>query len=372
MVIQFHPRRADDDRTTPHKSIDLLIHTGWYLVSVTIKDIARAAGVSHTTVSRALRGHPAINADTAARIQALADKLGYVPNKVARGLKTSQSGVLGVIVRRIDDPFFGPVLQGIEHVLQNAQYSLLLAASNRDPERERAIAQVMSERRVDGVIICSTQVSEAHRRQLEDFGVLTVLINNQAQEDIVHSIYHDDAGGCRELTDHLIQLGHTRIGYLGNARAGRTSDERLHGYRAALRARDLPVRDEYVTDAANGLAQAGATGVEHFLALSRPPTAIVCYNDVMAIGAMQRLYRAGWHVPHDCSITGFDDIELAAHVNPPLTTFDQPKYDLGHQAAEMMLELLRRKASEDTGPESDIVVLRGKLRVRGSTGPPPS
>lgn len=340
-------------------------------MTVTIKDIARAAGVSHTTVSRALRGHPAINADTAARIQSLARELGYVPNKVARGLKTNKSGVLGVIVRRIDDPFFGPVLQGIEHVLQNAQYSLLLAASNRDPERERAIAQVMSERRVDGVIVCSTQVDETHRRQLEDFGVLTVLINNQAAEDIVHSIYHDDAGGSRELTEHLIDLGHKRIAYLGNARAGRTSDERLEGYRAALRASALPLRDEYMFEAPNGLPPAGAAGVDYFLALSRPPTAIVCYNDVMAIGAMQQLYKAGRCVPYDCSVTGFDDIELAAYVTPPLTTFDQPKHELGRQAAEMMLELLHHRAADAAARESDIVVLQGRLRVRGSTAPPP-
>lgn len=340
-------------------------------MTVTIKDIARAAGVSHTTVSRALRGHPAINADTAARIQSLARELGYVPNKVARGLKTNKSGVLGVIVRRIDDPFFGPVLQGIEHVLQNAQYSLLLAASNRDPERERAIAQLMSERRVDGVIVCSTQVNQAHRQQLEDFGVLTVLINNQAAEDIVHSIYHDDAGGSRELTEHLIDLGHRRIAYLGNARAGRTSDERLEGYRAALHAGSLPLQDEYVFKAQNGLASSGVAGVDFLLTLSRPPTAIVCYNDVMAIGAIQQLNKVGRRVPSDCSVTGFDDIELAAYVTPPLTTFDQPKHDLGRQAAEMMLERLRRKGADAAKLESDIIVLRGRLRVRGSTAPPP-
>jgi DNA-binding LacI/PurR family transcriptional regulator len=341
------------------------------LVTVTIKDIARSAGVSHTTVSRALRGHSAISPGTVSRIQQIADDLGYVPNTVARGLKTKRSGVLGVIVRRIVDPFFSEVLNGIEEVLHGQGYGLFLAASNRDSEREEAIVRLMSARRVDGVIICSTQVSEAHRWQLEGFGVPTVLINNQASEEVIHSVYHDDAYGSGRLTRHLLELGHERIAYIGNARAGRTTEERLRGFEQEMSGAGLAVEPEYVVEGMNGLAAGGANGAEQLLELARQPTGIVCYNDVMAIGAIQMLGKVGLRVPHDCSVTGFDNIELAAYVSPPLTTFNQPKYELGCQAARMMLDLLNRQGAGEPAHQSDVVILRGELTVRDSTAPPP-
>lgn len=339
-------------------------------MSVTIKDIAKVAGVSHTTVSRALRGHPAISEETVGRVQQIANDLGYVPNKAARGLKTNRSGILGVIVRRIVDPFFGEVLDGIEEVLSEKGFSLFLAASQRDPEREEAIVRLMSERRVDGVIICSTQVGEKHRQQLERFGVPTVLINNQAADDITHSVYHDDAEGSSRLARYLIELGHTRIGYLGNARAGRTTEERKQGYLNELKRHGLPAPPQYMVDGPNGLVEGGRIGTLKFLEQSSPPTGLICYNDVMAIGAMRTLSEAGWRVPDDISVTGFDNIDLAAYVTPPLTTFDQPKYALGYQAALMMLRLLDKQEDERSGLSSDVITLHGELVLRQSTAPP--
>lgn len=339
-------------------------------VSVTIKDIAKVAGVSHTTVSRALHGHPAISEETVSRVQQIADELGYVPNKAARGLKTRRSGILGVIVRRIVDPFFSEVLDGIEEVLSESDYSLFLAASHRDPEREEAIVRLMSERRVDGVIICSTQVGEEHRQQLEQFGVPTVLINNQAAADITRSVYHDDAEGSRQLTRYLIELGHTKIGYLGNARAGRTTEDRKRGYMEEMQRHSLPIPPEYVIEGPNGLADGGKVGTRAYLELNSPPTGIICYNDVMAIGAIRTLNEAGFRVPEDISVTGFDNIDLAAYVNPPLTTFDQPKYELGCKAAAMMLRLLDKREEELIAPSSDVITLHGKLIRRQSTAPP--
>jgi DNA-binding LacI/PurR family transcriptional regulator len=335
-------------------------------MAVTIRDIAQAAGVSHSTVSRALQGSPLVASETGQHIRQLANELGYVPNTVARGLKTNRSGVLGVIVRRIMDPYFSEVLQGIEDVLQAEGYSLFLAASNRDPKREEAIVRVMSEQRVDGVIICSTQVGEEHRRQLERFGVLSVLVNNQASEEIGRSIYHDDVDGSRQLTRHLIELGHRRIGFMGNVRAGRTSDDRLQGFRETMRAANLEIPPDYVVMGANGLPEGGFTVARRFLSLRQRPSAIVCYNDLMAIGAIQALQSAGVCVPEDCSITGFDNIELAAYVTPPLTTFDQPKYKIGQTAAKMMLRLLE----DNELKEANILTLRGELCLRASTGPP--
>lgn len=337
-------------------------------MTVTLKDIAKVAGVSHSTVSRALHRNPMIPPETAERIRKIADDLGYVPNTVASGLRMTHSKVLGVLVRRIDDAFLAEVLQGIEDVLYAEGYGLFLATSHRDPEREKAIFRSMSERRVDGVIVCSTQVDEAHLHQLSKFGVPTVLINNQAATEMAHSVCHDDVTGGLVLTHHLIELGHRRIAYLGHSRTGRISQDRLEGYKEALSQAGLLVRPEYVAAGPNGSAEGGAIGLGKLLAVEDRPTAVVCFNDTMAIGAMHAVRQAGLRLPEDCSITGFDNIPLSQYVNPALTTFHQPRYELGAEAAEMMLRLLSRKNKEFDAAE--IISLRGQLVVRASTAPP--
>ena len=339
-------------------------------MAVTIKDIARAAGVSHTTVSRALHEHPAISTVTTARIKQLAAELGYVPSAAARGLKTKRSHVLGVIVRRIVDPFFAEVLHGIEDALHAAGYSLFLAVSHRDPEREREIMQAMGERRVEGVIISSSQISPEQLRQLDHFGVPFVLINNQAlDEPDIYSVYHDDTYGSSQILQHLLGLGHKRIAYLGNARGGKTDVERLQGYKFALQEAGVAVEPDYLVAGPNGLPQAGALALQKLLTLAELPTAVVCYNDMMAVGAIQAVQQAGLQVPKDISITGFDDIELAPYITPPLTTFHQPRYELGYEAANMMLRVLNHALKPDV---SDVLVLRGELVVRASTAVPRS
>ncbi|MEM7116618.1 MAG: LacI family DNA-binding transcriptional regulator [Chloroflexota bacterium] len=338
---------------------------------MTIKDIAKAANVSHTTVSRALRGHPAIASTTVTRIQQLADELGYIPNSVARGLKMRRSGVLGVIVRRIVDPFFSEVLQGIEDITNARGYSLFLAASHREPERERKIIEVMSQRRVDGVIICSTEVDETHRQSLERVGVRTVLVHNQAPQDTTHSIYHDDIGGGFEIANHLLSLGHRNIAYVGNAHAGRNNEDRVRGFQQAMAKAGLAIPEDYIVYVDNGHPKGGSEGAERLLGLEKRPSAIICFNDMMAVGAIQALQQAGLTVPDDCSVTGFDNIELAAYVTPPLTTFEQPKYRIGCEAANMMLQLLDSdNDKEPTEPISNMLMLQGELCVRASTAPP--
>jgi DNA-binding LacI/PurR family transcriptional regulator len=336
-------------------------------MAVTIKDIAEVAGVSHTTVSRALRDHPRISAETIERIQRIANELGYVPNTAAQGLKTNRSRVLGVIVRRIEDPFFSQVLQGIEDVLHEAGYSLFLAASHRDPEREKEIMRALGERRVDGVIVSSTQIQPEHIRQLDHFDVPLVLINNQAiNMPDIHSIYHDDTFGSRQLTQYLLSAGHRRIAFLGNERGGKTNAERIEGYRQALLQANVYVCDDCIVIGPNGQPEGGAVGMRRILQLSPLPTAVACYNDLMAIGAIQAVQQAGLRVPEDISIAGFDDIELAAYITPPLTTFHQPKYKLGYEAAQMMLRVLENKDTPIV-QDPEVIVLRGELIQRDST-----
>ncbi|MFQ5408441.1 MAG: LacI family DNA-binding transcriptional regulator [Anaerolineales bacterium] len=342
-----------------------------FTLAVTIKDIARLAGVSHPTVSRALRDDPVVAEKTASRIKQIAAELGYVPSAAARSLKTRQSHVLGVIVNRIADPFYGEVLDGIQEVLHAHDYSLFLAASDSDAEREKSVIRIMSERRVDGIIVCSTFVSKQRREQLSAFGAPVVVIHNREDKGSPFSIYHDDRYGSRQLIRHLIDLGHRRIAFLGNARGGRTSEERLAGFKEEMSAAGLSVPIDYIAQAPDGRLESGLAGTRAFLALPHPPTAVACFNDMTAIGALKTFQQAGLHVPADCSVVGFDNISLAALVSPPLTTFDQPKYPLGHKAAQMMLGLLGVLPERMPEMQSDILTLRGKLIVRASTAPPP-
>ena len=334
-------------------------------MAVTIKDVARVAGVSHTTVSRALRDNPAISPATSESIKRVANEMGYVPNSAARGLKTKRSRTLGVIVRRIDDPFFGQVVNGIEDVLQSQDYSLFLAASNKDFAKEKEIVRNMSERRVEGVIICSTGISPAYREQLDRFGVPMVLVNNQANSEFNCSVGHDDTFGAKQLAEHLIELGHTAIAYIGNGNAGRTNHDRLLGYQQALTEAGIVMRPDFIVSAQTGRAEGGTQAARRLLTLDALPTAIMCFNDMIALGAMFTLQRAGLKIPEQCSITGFDNIALSAHVNPTLTTFDQPKYELGQAAARMMLQIVEHERQA----QPQRVRLRGKLAVRESTIP---
>jgi DNA-binding LacI/PurR family transcriptional regulator len=339
-------------------------------MAATIKDVAQRAGVSHPTVSRALRGDPSVRLETTRRIHQAAQELGYVPSAAARSLKTNRTRAIGVLVHRVSDPFYAEVLDGIQDTIQAARYSLLLASTNNDRTREEAILRAMTERRVDGLILCSMFITPERRRELDPRRTPLVLIHNRAAEMTPDTLYHDDRLGMRELTRYLITLGHTRLGFIGNARAGRVTEERLAGFYEETQAAGLEIPEEYVVSAVSGLAAAAVAPCRALLALREPPTAILCFDDLLAIGAIQALVQCNKRVPADCSITGFDNIPIAEVVNPPLTTFNQPKYTLGTRAANLLLNLI--DANADGAREPEVLVLRGEILVRASTAPPPA
>jgi len=345
------------------------VHKGISGMAITIKDVAKQAGVAHSTVSRALHGSPLISEETTEHIRQIAVEMGYFPSAAARSLKTNRSHALGVIVSAIDDPFFSEILQGIEEIAQGHGYSMLIAASQRDPEREQAIVQDMRERHVDGLIICSASFSAEQRRKLLEYGIPIVMVNNQATEEYRYSIYHDDVDGSRKVTRYLIKLGHQRIAYLGNSLSGRTTLDRLTGYRQEIDAAGLAVSAEYIYEVHGGRPEDGLAAIGHFLALPERPTAIFCFNDMLAIGVLNGLHKAGIHVPEDISVVGFDNIVFSAYTNPPLTTLDQPKRYIGAEAARLILSLLDPLAGKET-PEQEVQKLKGNLLVRQSTAPP--
>jgi len=339
------------------------------IMPTTIKDIAKQAGVSHTTVSRALHNSPLISEKTTHRILAIATNLGYHPSFAARSLKTNRSQALGVIVSHIADPFFSEILQGIDDVAQFNGYSLFIAAAQYDPEREQAIIQTMREHRVDGVILCSPRFTPEQSYQLQSYNIPIVAINNQATIDYRYSIYHDDVDGGRQACGHLVRLGHKKIAYLGDASSGRTTQERLSGYRQVMVEAGLVIKPEFIHHVSGNSPAQGLDAVEYFINLPIKPTALICYNDMMAVGVVKGLRLAGMQVPSDISVTGFDNILYSDYTFPPLTTIDQPKRFLGAEAARMMLEQL----SSTTGSIQSgarIKRLKGMLLIRQSTAPP--
>lgn len=340
-------------------------------MAVTIKDIAKRAGVAHTTVSRALRGSPLISTEVADRIRKIAAEMGYHASAAARSLKTNRSQVLGVIVSHIADPFFSEVLQGIDDTAQQNGYSMFIAAAQQSAAREQAIVRTMREHRVDGVIICSTSFGTGQAQQFLAYQTPIVVVNNQSPEEYAFSIYHDDLDGSRQVIEYLLGLGHRRIAYLGNRRSGRTNQDRLSGYRVQLEALGLHYCEDLVYLADGSEPHMAVAGLEQFMRLSNPPTAIFCFNDLLACGVMQALQRAGKQVPQDCSVVGYDNIAFSAYTNPPLTTLNQPKYDMGVEAARLLFEVLDVIPLSGDIPTSKISALKGDLKVRGSTAAPP-
>lgn len=337
---------------------------------ISIEDIARAAGVSHSTVSRALHESPLISADTRERIQRLADEMGYMPNAIAQSLQTRRTSTIGLVITSIADPFLGDVVKGVEEVARAAGFSVLLSASHNDRGQEMAIIETFHRRRVDGILAYSSRITNEYKKRLDHIRVPTVLVNSQAepQDESLHWVAVDDRLGARLAVEHLLQLGHHFIGYIGLNSRPWSNRQRLQGYRSALAIADVPYRDELVIIASGGEASheedaaAGQTSLP--LLLDAGATAVFCYNDMVAIGALMACQERSIAVPHELSIIGFDDIKTASYVSPPLTTIHQPKVQLGRLAAQVLLDLLQNRPGRNH-------MLPPTLVLRGSTGPFP-
>jgi DNA-binding LacI/PurR family transcriptional regulator len=330
---------------------------------LSIKDVAKAARVSHPTVSRALRNSRLVKPETAERIQRIAREMGYRPSAVARNLVTRRTETIGVVVTNIADPFVAGVVAGIEDVANQRGYSVFLANANADPEREVKVVQSFHERRVDGIVVTASRVGALYIPMLARMKVPIVLIDNQHPGEFVHSVMIDNVPASRHATQHLIELGHRRIAYLGDQFGFQSDIDRFSGYRQALQRADLPFLPELVVHG-NGSADGGIRAMNTLLALKQRPTAVFCYNDMSALGALRALYDNGLSVAEDLSLVGFDDLPIASYMFPRLTTVRQPKEQMGQMAMESLLKIL-----DGTSAKTNIDV-EGELIVRDSSGTP--
>ena len=337
--------------------------------TISIQDIAQAAGVSHTTVSRALRNSPLISVEVRERIQRLAQDMGYIPNAVAQSLRGERTNTIGLVVTSIADPFVGRVVRGVEEVAQRYHLSLFLSVSQNDPDRELAVIENLHRRRVDGVIVAAARLSAQHEQRLANMHVPTVLINHQSETCLehTHSVFVDDYHGARSAVEYLFGLGHRAIGYLGAESRPRSNRARLTAYRDALEAAGVPFDESLVRMAPpehHLNSEDVQDGQELLIALVKAGvTAVFCYNDMMAVGALMACRALGIHVPEQLSIIGFDDVDLAQFVTPPLTTVHQPKLRMGQVAMEMLMDLLSGRPVQDHRLPTELV-------LRGSTAGP--
>jgi DNA-binding LacI/PurR family transcriptional regulator len=254
---------------------------------------------------------------------------------------------------------------GIEEIANDHFYAVILANSHADPERERRVVQELAERRVDGIIVTSSRVGALYLPLLKELEVPIVLVNDQYPGEFVHSVMIANREGTRAATEHLIGLGHRRIAYLGD-RGGYQSDaERLAGYKEALAAAGIDFAPELAAEG-DGLPEAAIEAMDALLRLQHPPTAVCCYNDMTALGAMRAIRARGLRVPEDVSVTGFDDLFFAAYLTPTLTTVRQPMRRMGQMAMENLFKLMSGLA---TGPDCVVQIkVAAELIVRGSTG----
>ena len=332
---------------------------------VSIKDIARAAGVSHSTVSRALSDSSLVKTETKARIQSLAQEMGYTPDAIARSLVMKKTRTVGVVVTTITDPFVAEVVQGVEDAAHENDYSVILAASASETERELAAVEMLRGKRVDSLIVTSSRVGALYLEHLERIGVPVVLVNNHNRQSgrYTFSISVDNQHGGYLAARYLVEKGHRRIAYLTGPADHSDSEERQAGYWQALDEAGIPF-DPALIITGNGRLDGGEQALRGLISLGNPPTAVFCYNDMTAIGLLAAARREGISVPDDLAVIGFDDIPFASYIHPPLTTIAQPQRDMGRQAMDMALALM---ADDDSGAALSNVLIKGKLIIRETT-----
>ena len=334
---------------------------------VRLKDIAQIAGVSIMTVSKVLRDAPDISAATKARVKLLADQMGYVPNSMAQGLRTRSSKTLGLIISAMTNPLYARMVMAIQESAFASGYQVLLEFSKNLPEQEETAIRRFLARRVDGILISpvyefasqSTTYSELMKRDIP----VVILGHTTDYCSGFINIETDDIQASYELTQHLIELGHSQIAFFTGPKASPWSEERFEGYSRALREARIGVNDSLIFTAGSTIAE-GRKAALQFLQEAPKATALQAANDLIAIGVAEEILKAGHRIPNDFSLTGFGNILTSEFYRVPLTTVRQPKHRLGTQAMEVMKTVLK-------GEKASSMRLPAELQIRESTAPPP-
>lgn len=306
-----------------------------------MKDVARLAGVSTSTVSHVVNNSRFVSDEIRERILKAVADLNYSPSALARSLKINQTRTLGMIVTTSNNPFFAEVVAGVERICYQRGYTLVLCNTEGDPARLSHSLEALLQKRIDGLLLMCTEARSASAEVFDRHPAVPIVVmdwgplNSKADR-----IQDNSALGGYLATRHLIEQGHRKIGLITGPLDKLPAQSRQHGYRQALDEAGIAFRPEYIVEGDFEFA-GGITAMQQLLSLSEHPTAVFAGNDVSAVGVYQALYRAGLSVPQDISVIGYDDIELARYLTPPLTTIHQPQEELCRKAVDTLLERIQ-------------------------------
>jgi LacI family transcriptional regulator len=333
-----------------------------------IRAVAAMAKVSIATVSRTINGSPLVSDRLTKRVWHAIEQLNYFPNSHARSLVSGRSRIFGIIVENITNPFFPELIQCFEEIAVAHGYEILVSSSNSDPAVLTTCVRRMIERKVEGVAMLTFGEEEPVLDQLSFHDIPLVLAEFRLEDPKTSTILLDYATGIRAAIDHLFQLGHRKIAYLAGPHKIHSAMTRENDFRTAMEAVGLPVQKKWVVECDHTL-KGGVAGFDRLQALAAGPTAILCSNDMTAIGVLRAAYLKGLRVPHDLSVVGLDDIDFAEFTLPPLTTIRLSRGDLARAA----FEALRQQAEESSPSNIDREFLVStSLVLRGSTAAPPA
>lgn len=334
--------------------------------AVTRNDVARLAGVSSATVSYVMNNGPRpVSPETRQKVMQAIKELGYQPNAVARNLRRRKTNTLGLIIPDTSNTYFAEVAQGIESVAYEKDFTLIFCHSNYDLERELHYVKHLYTERAMGVILIPATSSLEPVNRLLDYNIPTIILDRYAEGIQVPSVVAKNFEGGFLATQHLIALGHTRIGCIAREVELTHSQERVRGYLEAMQQAGLFHDRRWIAPGGHRMEN-GKNAINYLLGLDTPPTAVFAYNDIMAIGALRALHEHGLQVPLDFSVVGFDDITEASFTCPALTTIRQAKFEMGRHGVELLLHLISGGTAETI---DQVPPLEVQLIERESTGP---
>jgi len=331
---------------------------------MTVKEIAKAAGVSTATVSRVLNDSDKVRESTAKRVLKVVEEMNYRMDHVARRMKVKQTDslVIGLVITDIDNPFFSRVAKGVEDVASKNKLVTMICNTNENPEKERFFLNAMLSEKVSGAIIVPTIGNLNFFKKLVEDGFPMVIVDRKLKGLKIDSVSLNNRKGSYDAVKKLIDNGHRRIGFVAGIRGLSNTEERIAGYQNALNEAEIEISDDLIVYG-DYVENGGRRAITEFMSLIDPPTAVFSSNNLMTLGCIKEIYEQKLSIPKDIAIIGFDDSTWAEALIPPLTTVKQPGYELGINAAELLIKRLRN------GDANNIdVVLNPELVVRESCG----
>ena len=330
---------------------------------MSIHEVAKRAKVSIATVSRAINGVPTVAPHLSKRVWKVVEELGYYPNTQARALVSGRSRIFGLVVSEITNPFFPEIVQEFEDIAVQNKYEILTASTVHDPKRLTLSVRRMIERRVDGVAVVTFGLEEGLFEELKSRKVPLVFIDVGPALPRISNIRIDYQHGIRQAVQHLAALRHERIAFISGPLILKSSVTRQRAFLQAMEEIGLPVDPKALVEGDHKV-EGGVRAMKQLMALPKAPTAVMCSNDMTAIGVLRECYDLGVHVPRDMSVVGFDDIHLAQFVVPPLTTVKMSQTEIARMAFNALLAEVQRKTPSPKGSE---FLLRTNLVLRQST-----